>query len=419
MRICVRDHQGILDFDGHFELPWDVINPQPGRFDWSGYRRALEKGERVHFGLLISVSTPDGFADRSPRWIGARHELPNSVNVPAYENETWREALRELILAFGEEFNGKPASVWIGIGIDGELQPVKGSRYYAYLRDVMDSGDLLDAHLLSLSWFREAFPDTPLLVQAGTGFRAAWNIGAWRDRMEIMARAFRLGIGYKMNGLAPDKPNAVGYKDAAGWEVYDLADRCKALGLPVAFEPAHQMPDDGSDPIQWRYWSLHAAAIHGADFVSLQKRWVDLCPHEHVRELQRLTEFPWVIFREAEFPEVEFTNTGLGGDPGFWTHGTAVTVSGSYSIVRDDSWYGRQAIEISKGTKVWVKARMGQPPFRVAIHERRDGYWFRREIVTEKAEVEISGPAVLHKIEFHPEAMGCARLLLSWLPSRS
>lgn len=401
MRICRRDGKGPLDLDGHFELPWNVVNPRRGVYDWSGYHAALESSERVHFGLLIATSTPAGSIDQSPRWAGRSYSLSKNTTMPAYDNEGWQAALRDLILAFGREFNGKVASVWIGLGVDGELQPVKERLAQDRLASVMSRDDLLKTYLLGLEWFREAFPDTPLLLQAGTGFGAAWGVGAWRDRRDLMTRAFDLGIGYKMNGLAPDKENAVGHKKAEGWEAYDLADRCKALGLPVAFEFAHTIPDDKSDPVQWRYWSLHAAAFHGADFVSMQWPWIKLDPFDHLR-----IDFNsrWVVFREAEFPKVEFTHSGMSGDPRIWSSGLNVTILGDFEILGNDgSWYGRQALSLPKGSTLSVSDLEGLS--NVEIIEKRDGVWVRTTMQT--SELEIRGPRVVHKIAVVPRRPGC------------
>ncbi|NOZ28708.1 MAG: YncE family protein, partial [Chloroflexi bacterium] len=347
----------------HIEFTWDIVNPAPGVFNWTGYDRYLAKArgmtvelasgqvisKPVQFTVMIYGSEDfDRLRDFTPEWVYQRAGREETVDgrrvgyalrpegcpvagAPAYDDPVWREAFAEMVRAFGARYGQDPqvAGIWIGVGIDDETQPTKQvglCDYPAELAREVTCGEYMDFIREAMNLYAEAFPQKPLWIQAGPGACTAHGRSAWSTRKQIMEWAVPLGIGYKNNGLQPDKANAVGYQHSAGWESLDIADRLWRQ-VPIAFEPAYSAPMGDDAPVEYAYWMVLNALAHHADFIDVQYPWLealakvpeifDLLPRSLGVD-QRTTTDVWIVFRDREYPPLMFNRTGMGGDPGDW-----------------------------------------------------------------------------------------------------
>ncbi|MCD6289945.1 MAG: hypothetical protein J7M34_05525 [Anaerolineae bacterium] len=370
----------------HIEFTWEDVNPAPGVYDWSAYDRFLAKArgmtveipgiqgntvisKPVQLTLMIYGAGATGhLRDYTPEWVYQRmgsderaedrltgHALhPNGCPVrgaPAYEDSDWRQAFADMVRAFGERYDQDPqvVGIWLGVGVDDETQPTKkigDCDYPAELGKVVTCDEYLDFIHEAMQVYAEAFPHKPLWIQAGPGACTAQDVAGWRTRKQIMEWALPLGIGYKNNGLTPDKVNAVGYGNSAGWESMDIADRLWTR-VPIAFEPAFTAPvgestSSGDAPVEYAYWMIHNALAHHADFIDVQPQWLDALAKipgmfDYIQRslgvtmqlpksaegqprhiARRVATDVWIVMRDAEYAPLHFKQTGMSGDPGDW-----------------------------------------------------------------------------------------------------
>ncbi len=354
------EHPEYGPIGAHIEFTWEDVNPAPGVYDWSQYDRFLAKAREmtvelpsgqviskpVQLTLMFYGAGPTArLRDFTPEWVYKRAEREAEVEgrrtgyvlrpkgcpargAPAYDDPAWRAAFADVVRAFGERYDKDPqvVGIWIATGVDDETQATKligQCDYPAELAKEVTCEEYMDFIHETLQLYAEAFPHKPLWVQAAPGACSPHGEGAWRTRKQIMEWAASLGIGYKNNGLEPDKENAVGYGNSAGWEAMDIADRLWRQ-VPIAFEPARREVADG---VEYAYWMIHNALAHHADFIDIFYTWLDEL--EQVPELfeyvprslgvdERTATDVWIVFRDAEYPAVQFTQTGIGGEPGDW-----------------------------------------------------------------------------------------------------
>ena len=101
---------------------------------------------------------------------------------------------------------------------------------------------------------------------------------------------------------------------------------------------------------------IHGALAHGADFIALQRQWIEVLNREP--DVWRLAWDVWhgqgefILFRDAECKPQIWTHLGAGCDPGDWEVGIHRVSGGIREFNVGPSPYGRQARCLLPGDKI-------------------------------------------------------------------
>jgi hypothetical protein len=205
------DYPGVI-VGGHMSFQWKNIETSPGYYDWTRIDNWIQQeydlGKRV--GLEITTYEGVSGGNASPSWIpiiacvdpysGDPHNIPN------YWHSSYRTAVHNLITAFGARYNNDSRVEWIetGVGAYGENQP-SDDRYDNCLITA-GYGDQTAWEQFAkdiINWYRQAFPNKPLMTQHYPRFRAD------AERRNITDYAASLFVGPKGDGLIPDRDKAL------------------------------------------------------------------------------------------------------------------------------------------------------------------------------------------------------------------
>jgi len=294
---------------GHRALAWKEIEVAPGVYDWSQFDGwiASESSQGKPVALGIDSCTSGG--NMSPAWIPK--VLCGGRIIPDYWSSEFRSSFQQLIQAFGERYNDDPRVEWIEIstGRDGENQPG--------LNDDMDkcllalgytSEDWVGFVNEVLGYYRDAFPDKPLMTQHYPKFD--WHHE--RERRDIANYAAMQGIGFKGNGLTPDRDKMVcrdpgytyGFLSFLEDPIISYSDT-----LPIGFESYRFYLNQDVEI----YWALLSALDSHADYVALKEDvftddyggdnlWPILrFANQHVGRTPADTPSVWVALRESGY----------------------------------------------------------------------------------------------------------------------
>jgi len=284
-------------------------------------------------------------------------------SAPRYDDPDWQAAwLADLQTWLTNIKNGSYAdqvyAIWLGLGVDGETQPaknyssmpLKGCYYGDELASRMGSDgwqSYLDFVELSMQTARTSFPSRPIFVQAATDPGAYWG-RTLRDDVVVYANS--IGVGYKPNGLTPDRANLWGYGTAEGKWLIDVM-MPYSITMPIAFEPAFGPGgEDGSltppypygppGHAKYLWWMLMQGLSRRPDLMDLQEGWFPIIQSNYpwmFKFIRRtLGKQPtdldqiWTVFRQAECTPTWYnppTNTnGVGCTPGPFTLGLSPSV---------------------------------------------------------------------------------------------
>lgn len=194
---------------GHMVLQWDRIETAARTYDWSSVERWIS--DLTVQGKLagLQIDAYDGQCCgglRIPAHLLQAHPgmvltCPNNITLPRYWDPDYQRAFRDLVRAFGTRYNGDPRIAWIAVsaGVWGETAPAE-SQFNACLEAAGLTSEMwVDFVKWSVDIYREAIPDTHLLLQYAPRYLNRW------ERKEFSDYAAGLGVGLKHNGLKPDQ----------------------------------------------------------------------------------------------------------------------------------------------------------------------------------------------------------------------
>lgn len=285
---------------------WNEIEPSDDSYSWGSpdkyistaqeQRVELETGDVVTKPVMmqIEIYTSD-YVDHTPSWVyqkmgrSAGYELDPgggcpAVTMPMYDDPVWQAEYDEIVQELASRYKSYDNVVgyWISVGVDGETTPIKnreGCDYQAEAAKVLtcDEYKAFIKHAIDVAV--AAWSPKPVWTQAAPA-PCSYGGGSNTDRKEIVQYASAAGGGYKMNGLAPDQQDAYG---TGTWDQAMKYDVTEVVTTAVAFEFSHN-PGGASildypaatqigGGVWWGYWSVLNALSHGADFISLNRRW--------------------------------------------------------------------------------------------------------------------------------------------------
>jgi len=387
---------------GYIRVLWRDIHTGPGRFNWEPIEKylrgaanmtvTLADGRVVPKPMILTVAIysqrgekASAFADHTPEWLkdgmGGSYLIgpPGCEKQPAprYDDPRYQTAFKEMVMALGNEYQRN--SLWqkhitaiaIAAGYDEEtaatrLVEIKGCKYWEDLyRKYVSRAEYARFVLQVMDWYREAFPNLPLYIQAGN---AEWE---HREMFVKYALSKRPPIGYKANVLAPDLGAAFGWRSTQkGRGFIQIAERYQHQ-MPLAFEPKAD-PSQVTDPRQHAYWMTLMALAHEADFIDYQSKegysWfpylaaVDEAPDSFggftyfiARNLGRHhgnSRDVWIVLRDTEFPRCAESPLGVAD----WPPANCTDPQEAYTSGEEgdwDHWLYRVRVRDDDTTIVW------------------------------------------------------------------
>lgn len=303
------NYPGII-IGGHQDWSWSMIEPSEGNYQWSRIDGWIEQEANLGKPVGISVDTfrnesPD--ASAVPQWLydaGLPYAYCNGKRIPHYWNSLYQEKFGNFVRALAARYDDDPRVAWveISVGMYGETTPADSS--------AMDC--LKAAGLTSETWiatvnaitdiYRDAFQDTPLLLQFAPRFEHRCERKAFTDY------AASRGVGLKHNGLAPDADAAV--IDDPAYSQYQCGAYDPFLlhgdEVPVAWEGTY--PYYLADATL-AYWGILSGLDKHADYLVLGRQIItDTANADILRFANRVlgkdvTTSPaaWVALRESGF----------------------------------------------------------------------------------------------------------------------
>ena len=337
---------------------WRDINPDRDAFNWPAIddKLALEAPLKVTLPdgrqvpkpvviqIMVYISSAPGwnatFYDGTPQWVYNQMDRlqpddPRPVVsgmkvgytlegcgqqavVPAFDNQTWRDAYFKMVQAVGERYNDHPqiTAVVVCTGLDGETQVIKDwGCSWSTLLDQQASGVRYRFNTYvteSMDAYHEAFPNKTLFINNAPGG------SGMRKSTSDYAATFDPPIGLKHSGLWVDLDSHQGYGNFYG--SFDMINAYSET-LPIWLESVFGM---GSS--EHRYWSLmaglnyHPDAIdcHPEFFPQSRPEWLRFVV-EHLGVTIDNTPDVWTLLRDTEFEMVDWGAGGTSGHMGDWT----------------------------------------------------------------------------------------------------
>jgi hypothetical protein len=284
-----REHPEYGPVGGHIRVRWNDIHTSWGNFNWESIEKYLRAAEGMTITLADGRTVPKPmiltvaiysqlgqesyeFTDHSPEWL--KQALQGSYMIgsgncaeqpaPRYDDLGYQAAFKQMVMALGNRYRDNPriTAVAIAAGYDEEtaatrLVEVRGCEYWKDLYRYVTKIEYEDFVKKIMDWYREAFPTTPLYIQAGN---AEWE---HREIFVDYASKTEPPIGYKPNVIAPDMGAAFGWQSTQkGRGFIQLAEKYRDK-MPLAYEPK-AAPYHVSEPLrrQHAYWmTLNGLAI--------------------------------------------------------------------------------------------------------------------------------------------------------------
>ncbi len=232
-----------------FDVPWSVIEPEEGKFDWenpewegamqswidAGYKVGLQVRGMGGRGTLANDGAPQWLFDRGAKYIDEPPAVPGGkpMRYPVYWDKLYLEKSRELAFALGERYNRHPAVEMVFPGFLGHYGEMHISEHTP-IRPWVEAGFSLENYTATLHWqtesFKAAFPDKPLFQELGN---LSYNtpdpeceIGPISivQARELVPYLVSQGINLKYNGLGANWDRWGEDPFIEGWYV----DYCRA-----------------------------------------------------------------------------------------------------------------------------------------------------------------------------------------------
>ncbi len=303
---------------GHMALRWDQIETTPGIYDWSSVDGWISDFTAQGKLAGLQINSYDGQCCGGlsiPSYLIQAHPAtvltcPDNVKLPRYWDPDYQRAFRDLVRAFGVRYNGDPRIGWIevSVGVFGETAPAENEFNACLEAAGLTSEMWVDFVKWSVDVYREAFPDTQLLLQYAPRFLFRW------ERKEFTDYAASLGVGLKHNGLKPDQDGDayIDYPDS----LLDQAGQYDPLAIwgervATAFEGTESGFMSGRTNT---LWGIYNALDKHVDYLNLDKAVVSASDRQDIMQfaanyLGRTaanTPSVWVALRETQgtwFPD--------------------------------------------------------------------------------------------------------------------
>ncbi|MCA9391742.1 hypothetical protein KC614_00870 [candidate division WWE3 bacterium] len=268
---AIRNDYYYGSFGSQLYFLWSDLQSGVGQYNWTRVDTALQQassmaiqdasGNTVNYKpvtLSVAFYLDEGgtFKDYTPQFIKGNVVDPTQLKItavgcadqeiPAYGDSYWQQQFQAFITAFAEHIKQSSykdivQAVYLSTGLSDESTPTVNQSGCAYKTTFVNDSTRMSAYnnyvLESLQWYKNAYQEGsglafPLFLQAAA---ASSNL-----RSRYSARAQQLGIGIKLNGLAPASENSFNTKvnyDAGGkGGFYDFV-AMTPLTLPHGFEP--------------------------------------------------------------------------------------------------------------------------------------------------------------------------------------
>jgi len=277
--VSLSEYPGVFT-GAHQAMTWAEVEKSPGVYSWTFFDDWIRRQNKP-VGLKLDSCLSYGAV--TPNWIPTLtcNLSDGPHTIPDYWNEEFQSEFHKLILEFGRKYNDDPRVEWVEIstGRDGENQPFSegpknpdGTRQMDECLFAMGHGDdWVDVVNEIMGYYREAFPDKPLMTQHYPMFYRD------RERRLIANAAAEIGVGFKGDGLMADRDkmtcrNSVDCRE--GWDgryndkyLAYLEDPIIGYSrtLPIGFESyRYYMPQD-----VLIYWSMLSGLDSHADYLVL------------------------------------------------------------------------------------------------------------------------------------------------------
>lgn len=308
-------------WESHVPVLWKEFEPAEGIYRFDRVDAWLAAHDRpCHLAIVFYMHD---WLDHTP----AQHRAPLRIvahdgtigEMPNYGDPAWRAAYLDAITALADRYRDHPQVVacWLALGLDQETAAT-GVRFATSVQAQMAGQAYYDFILRTTQHAVAVWGGTPVYIE---GAPAPGEVFGGSARY-ITAAALELGAGYKMNGLLIDQADSTGLGNQAGYQKIDLVTHTRPRRL------AYEAPDHGTGkPAGEMYWRLIRALAHEADFVALQESW-------QTQALAAIPQLPatdwWIVFREREYPEQWWGQSGVSGEPGPWALDVALLSEGEY-----------------------------------------------------------------------------------------
>ncbi|MDD3154341.1 MAG: hypothetical protein PHS41_05690 [Victivallaceae bacterium] len=262
-----------------FAIPWQVIEPEEGRFLWNhpdwegcfqswidaGFKVALEVRGMDTWGTFYQQGVPQWVFDAGAKYIDedlslyrGAHTLnfldesapAHPVRYPVYWDRIYLDKVRNLVNALGERYNNRPEIEWVNLGHMGrwgEMHLSTHSPLKPWLEAGLTRDRYVEAMMEMIQMYRSAFPDTQLCQEICAPVFAE-TLGqdyiALEDVPEIYEELARQKIIIKQNGIGKSWHGTRSrYIDEPTMDIFDryylrTKTACENLALPSALQEA-------------------------------------------------------------------------------------------------------------------------------------------------------------------------------------
>ena len=312
-----NDHTNPTDYPGvvtgdHYAFQWWRIEPSFGFYDWSRIDNWIEQEAALGKPVGLAINSYEGVSggNASPSWvpvIPCVDYYSNPHPIPNYWSTEYKIYFHNLILAFGARYNSDPRVEWIEVstGAYGENQPAP-DYFDACLISAGygDQGAWEQVVKDTVSWYREAFPDKPIMTQHYPRYRSD------SERGRVAEHIAGLGVGFKGDGLIPDRDKA-SRRDDPGHPQYRsfLDDPAITYSntVPIGFESYQFYLSDDT----MLYWAILNALDKQADYLTFDTNllagseganWAMMrFANQHLGKEVHDTPDVWVALRESGY----------------------------------------------------------------------------------------------------------------------
>jgi len=411
-------------WNSHLPVIWREFETAPGVYNFGKLDSWMAKrSDPVHLALVFYMND---LVDLTPTFHKKSHVLTvngQTAEMPAYDNDAWIDAYANAVEAILKRYQNNPqvAAFWLALGVDQETlacRDRKGVAFAAAGAQVMTVYQYLDFIDALMQRASAAAGTIPVYIEAAPAPGEPWGKNL-RGVVAGMLDQYR--IGYKMNGLQIDQPDAVGETNGTTIGKYD-----ESMYAPYcAFEPR----DEGGNKDPWElYWMILHAMDWDAKFVSLQGSWV-----EHYLDIEHELPDPaayWIVFRGAEYPEVQW---GVTGDSGNWGHSMYQSGAGELTFEQDSVYFDRWLLTVGEdGCEIEVGTEQEEGTCLARLYAAHGNVG----VIAENVELRVSGgkidlpPGMYHRVDLfkdqfvephrtlpseeHPEALGDITRIGRW-----
>ncbi len=280
---------------------WDVLEPQPGSFNWEPLDRQVAKAKGLGKHIWLELLTTEG---HTPQWAldAGVVQIGSRGGTPLPWNATYQQLLRRAVHSMAARYDDDPtvdAIVLMAGGCYGEMSicapqadrsawEAAGYNDEAFVEAAKQLIDIYleDEHVWEDGSRSRGFLKTPVVLQLGSGL-----YGHTRTVMEPVVdyalEKYGLRVWLKYNGWG-------GTQDM-GW----LYERTSA-STRVGYEPAGNTDDFLARPQDF----VQTALAQHASFLCLQKAYLDITnpAWQEARELAARHLGAQIVYLGAEMP---------------------------------------------------------------------------------------------------------------------